>query len=100
MESELYFLTWEMMSTYSGALAMVFVLTQLTKTLPLIEKLPTQIWSYLVALAVMLPAQLFSGSGCTAADVVLVFFNAAVTALAANGGYDLMNRVTTSKTAK
>ena len=47
------FLTWDMLGTYSGTLGMVLILTQLTKTLPGIAKIPTQLYSYLLALVIM-----------------------------------------------
>ena len=47
------FLTWEMLGTYAGTLGMVLILTQLTKELSFIQRIPTQLYSYLVALVVM-----------------------------------------------
>ncbi|MBE6658054.1 MAG: hypothetical protein E7604_06370 [Ruminococcaceae bacterium] len=91
------FLTWEMLGSYSGTLGMVLILTQLTKALPGIVKIPTQLYSYLVALAVMLPTAIFSGrTGIP--DLVLLLFNAAVAALSANGGYDALVRAMQGKT--
>jgi hypothetical protein len=83
------FLTWEMLGTYSGTLGMVLILTQLTKGLPGIRRVPTQLYSYLIAVVVMVFAAIFSGK-IGIADFVLLFFNAAVVALSANGGYDAL----------
>ena len=47
------FVTWEMLATYAGALAMVLIVTQFTKNLSFIAKIPTQVWSYIVALLVL-----------------------------------------------
>ena len=74
------------MSTYAGALAMVLILTQLTKNAPGISRLPTQLWSFLLALLVLFPARYFAG-GMTLSDAALIPFNAALVSLAANGGY-------------
>lgn len=91
------FLTWEMLGTYSGTLGMVLILTQLTKGLPGIQRVPTQLYSYLMALIVMTVTAIFGGR-TAASDFVLLIFNAAVVALSANGGYDAMVRVIEGKT--
>lgn len=91
------FLTWEMLGTYSGTLGMVLILTQLTKGLPGIQRVPTQLYSYLIALIVMTVTAIFGGR-TAASDFVLLIFNAAVVALSANGGYDAMVRVMEGKT--
>lgn len=85
------FLTWDMLGTYSGTLGMVLILTQLTKTLPGIAKIPTQLYSYLLALVIMAVTAVFGGR-TTVSDMILLFFNAAVVALSANGGYDALVR--------
>ncbi len=86
-----------MLGTYAGTLGMVLILTQLTKELSFIQRIPTQLYSYLVALVVMTVTAVFGGR-TAAADLVLVFINAAVVALSANGGYDAMVRVVKGKT--
>ena len=91
------FLTWEMLGTYSGTLGMVLILTQLTKGLPGIQRVPTQLYSYLIALIVMTVTAIFGGR-TAASDFVLLIFNAAVVARSANGGYDAMVRVIEGKT--
>ena len=83
------FLTWEMLGTYSGTLGMVLIMTQLTKGLPGIRRVPTQLYSYLIAVVVMVFTAIFSGK-IGIADFVLLFFNAAVVALSANGGYNAL----------
>jgi len=85
------FVTWETLGSSTGALGMVLILTQLTKELPLIGRLPTQLWSYVLALLVLIPQMVFGGSP-DASGAVLLLFNAGVLALAANGGYDAIVR--------
>ena len=53
------FVTWELLGTYAGAMAMVGVVTQLTKDIKFISKIPTQLWSYILSVVVMLCASLF-----------------------------------------
>ncbi len=85
------FTTWSILGTYAGALAMVMILTQITKHVPFIQKLPTQIWSYAVALAVLLLALAFT-EGLTPESAALSLFNAAIVALGANGGFEAIAR--------
>ncbi len=85
------FLTWDMLGTFSGALAAVMIVTQLTKDIPGIRRIPTQLYSYFVALAVMAASAVFGGR-TSPADFVLLLINAAVVALSANGGYDAWMR--------
>jgi len=84
------FTTWANLATYGGALAMVLVLTQLTKGIT--KKIPTQLWSYILSLVVLLLATYFTGS-LTVESGVLVMFNAAIISLAANGGYEAVKRL-------
>lgn len=85
------FVNWNMLATYAGALAMVMIITQFTKGLKVIEKIPTQIWSYVVALAILYPAYFFTGQ-LTFETAALILFNAVIVALAANGGYEALNK--------
>ena len=50
------FVTWELLGTYAGAMAMVGVITQMTKNIKFVSKIPTQLWSYILALVVMYAA--------------------------------------------
>ena len=87
------FVTWAGLATHSGALAMVMLIVQFTKGISFIDKLPTQLWSYIVSLVVLYAANFFSGQ-LTLDNAALILFNAAIVALAANGGYDAIKRVT------
>lgn len=90
------FFDWGMLGTFAGAVMAVGVLTQLTKGIKWIEKIPTQIWSYALSLVVLVLAQVF-GTGISSQSAVLAIFNAAVVSLAANGGYEALNRATYGK---
>ena len=70
----------------------VGALTQLTKELPGIARIPTQLWSYILALCTLLAALTF-GPGFTAEGAVLAVFNAALVSLGANGGYSALERM-------
>ena len=83
------FITWTELATYTGALAMVIAITQLTKDIKFIKSIPTQLWSYVVSLIILYPAYFFTGQ-LTASNAILILFNSAVVALAANGGFDAL----------
>lgn len=87
------FFDWTILGTFAGATAAVAILTELTKNIPYIKNIPTQIWSYVLSLVVMICAQIFT-SGFDAGKIVLVLINAAMVALAANGGYEALKRIT------
>lgn len=86
------FVTWELLGTYAGAMAMVGVVTQLTKHIKFISAIPTQLWSYIIALVVMYAANFFLGQ-LTASNAVLILFNAGIVSLGANGGYEGISRI-------
>ena len=85
------FVNWGSLGTYGGALAMVMLLTQFTKGLPFARKVPTQIWSYILAFAVLTSSHVFT-AGLSAAVVGETVFNAVVVSLAANGGQSALTR--------
>ena len=86
------FFDWSMLGTYAGAVMAVGILTQITKGIKWVEKIPTQVWSYMLSFVVLILAQVF-GDGISWQSAVLAMFNAAVVSLAANGGYEALNRV-------
>lgn len=86
------FIEWTELATCTGALVMVLIITQLTKELKFIKSVPTQIWSYLITLAVLYPAYYFTGQ-LTASNAVLILFNSVIVALSANGGFDALTKV-------
>ena len=86
------FFDWNMLGTYAGAATAVGILTEITKNIPFIKKIPTLAWSYILALIVLLAAMIF-GEGFTAEAAGLAVFNAAVVSLASNGGYEAIQRV-------
>ncbi len=83
------FITWTELATYSGALTMVLIITQLTKGFKLIKSIPTQLWSYIVSLVILYTAYFFTEQ-LTASNAVLIVFHGATVALAANGGFEAL----------
>lgn len=83
---------WNLLGSCAGAAFAVALLTQLTKEIPGLRRIPTQLWSYLLALATLILARLFGG-GMDPSGAVLSIFNAALVSLAANGGYAAVERL-------
>ncbi len=86
------FFTWAMLGTYAGAVLATSLITQFFKEMSFIARIPTRVFSYFVALVVLLGAAYF---GCcwSLADGVLCLFNAVIVSLAANGGYDTVTGI-------
>lgn len=87
------FITWEILGTYAGSLAMVMILTQFVKDVSFLKKVPTQFLSYILALAVLYPAMFFTGQ-LTANIAVITLFNAIILSMAANGGFSAVMKAT------
>lgn len=81
------FFTWAALGTYAGATLCVGLITQFFKGVGFIDRLPTRVFSYIVAAVVLVAANLFAGS-LTPDTGVLCLINAFVVSLAANGAYD------------
>lgn len=89
------FFTWDNLGTYAGAAALVALITQLTKELRYINKIPTQVWSYILAVVILIASQIFTGT-LTGSSAALALANAVLVSLASNGGYSLITRVKTT----
>ncbi len=81
------FFTWATLGTYAGAVLAVALITELIKGISWLDKLPTRVVSYVVALVVLIAANAVAGT-LTWAAVGLCVVNAVVVALAANGAFD------------
>ena len=81
------FFTWAVLLTYAGATLATSLITQLIKGLGFIDKIPTRITSYAIALVVLLAATFFTG-GLTLEAGALCVINAVVVSLASNGAFD------------
>ena len=81
------FFTWTMLGTYAGAMLLTSLMTQLLKGVGFIDRIPTRIFSYVVALLVLLAATFFTGT-LTLESGALCVVNAVVVSLASNGAFD------------
>ena len=81
------FFTWSTLMTYAGATLATTLVTQLLKGIGFIDRIPTRIFSYVVALIILLAATFFTGA-LTWNAAALCVVNAVVVSLAANGAFD------------
>ena len=86
------FFTWDLLGTMAGAMFAVALLTEITKSIPGIKKIPTQIWSYILSVAVLIVSHAALGT-LTLQAAGLALINAAMVSLAANGGYAALERI-------
>lgn len=82
-----HFFTWGDLVTYGGAVMAVLIITEFTKDLPGIRKIPTRIWAYLVALVLLVPAAVFTADTIRAEDILLCLVNGVLVAMAAVGSF-------------
>ena len=81
------FFTWSDLITYGGAVMAVLIITEFTKELPGIRRIPTRLWAYLVSLTLMLAAVVFTADRVRAEDILLCFVNSVLVAMAAVGSF-------------
>lgn len=48
------FMTWETLLTYTTFVSTVFMVVEFTKELPIIKKIPTKFWSFLISLGLLI----------------------------------------------
>ena len=99
IEMDVNFFDWSYLGSFTGALVAVTLLTEMIKALPVVKRIPTQLVSWVLALVVLVLAQLFTGT-LDAQNVVLSVLNAAMVSLAANGGYAAVKRLFDSSVGK
>lgn len=86
------FFDWSILGTFTGSVFAVALLTEITKGIPGISKIPTQAWSYILAVVVLIGAKAFV-EDISVASVCLSVINAAMVSLAANGGHQALDRI-------
>lgn len=81
------FFTWADLASYAGATMAVLIITQFTKELPGIVKIPTRIWAYILSVVILVLGTVFTVSPITPSVILLCLINAVLVAMAAIGGY-------------
>ena len=78
------FFTWEVLLTFTGLTTVTYMVTEFTKGISLIKKIPTKYWSYLIALILLFAVNLVTGN-FKYEDIILYLLNAIPVSLSANG---------------
>ena len=81
------FFIWTDLMTYGGAVMAVLIITEFTKDLPGIRRIPTRLWAYLVALVLLVAAAVFTADRIRVEDILLCFVNGILVAMAAVGSF-------------
>lgn len=89
------FFSWATLATYAGAVLFATLVTQFVKKITWLQKVPTQVICYVVAVIGLLAGTYFSGA-LTINAVALCFVNGLVVTVAANGTYDNITVTTLS----
>ena len=80
------FITWEILREYVSFVAIVFMVVEFTKELPMIRKIPTKYFSAIVAFLMILIVNV-QGLEFKAWDIVLYVLSAISISLGSNGLY-------------
>lgn len=93
------FVTWDIIGTYAGAVMVVGLITQLLKYFPIVEKIPTQLLSYLLSFVILTASQLALNT-FSLASLGLNIINAVLVSLASNGAYTAMSDIIANQEAR
>lgn len=78
------FITWEMLVGYTTFVGIVYMVVEFTKTLPLINKIPTKYWSAIVSFVLMLITNIVLNT-FEVQDIILYILSSISISLGANG---------------
>lgn len=78
------FMTWETLKTYTTFVATVYMVVEFTKGLPLIKKIPTRYWSFLISLGLLITVNAVMNE-FKWVDIVLYALSAVSISLGSNG---------------
>lgn len=85
------FLTWDVLKDYVSFVGIVFSIVAFTKQAPLIKRIPTRLWSFIVTIILLLLVNLHN-STFVYWDIVLYIINAILISSSANGIADANNK--------
>ena len=78
------FLTWEVLTTYSSFVAIVFMVVEFTKELKFIKKIPTKYWSFIISSILLTSTNLAMGT-FVPKDILLYLLTSVSISLGSNG---------------
>ena len=85
------FFDWAMLGSFAGAVTATTIITQFIKNA--LQKIPTQIVSYLVALLVLAVSMVATGGASDWTGWALVPLNAILVSVSANGTFSVVTRI-------
>lgn len=89
------FMTWETLKTYTTFVATVYMVVEFTKGLPLIKKIPTRYWSFLISLGLLITVNAVMNE-FKWVDIVLYALSAVSISLGSNGLSDFNKKASDS----
>lgn len=87
------FITWKLLLTVSGLLGATYMVTEFTKGIKFIDKIPTRYWSFIVSFIITIAANI-AVKQFAFTDLVLYALNSISISLGANGLYDFGDKTT------
>ena len=78
------FITWDILSSYTTFVSIVYMVVEFTKELKFIKKIPTKYFSFIVSFILLLLANIVNNSFCRV-DIVFYILTAISISLGANG---------------
>lgn len=85
------FITWEILATYTSFITIVFMVVEFTKELPLIKKIPTKYWSFIISFILLTIVNLVSNT-FKPVDLIIYALSAISISLGANGLSNFSNK--------
>ena len=85
------FITKNFISSFAGALVAVELIVFITKNFPLIKKIPTKFYTFILAIIHLIIIKIFGGNiEINIQEIYLLFINSLLIVLALCGGYDTL----------
>jgi hypothetical protein len=78
------FMTWETLLTYTTFVSTIFMVVEFTKELPIIKKIPTKYWSFLISLGLLIVVNIVMNN-FKWEDIVLYALSSMAISLGSNG---------------
>lgn len=78
------FMTWETLLTYTSFVSTIYMVVEFTKELPIIKKIPTKYWSFLISLGLLVVVNVVM-KDFKWEDIVLYALSSMAISLGSNG---------------
>ena len=78
------FMTWETLLTYTSFVSTIYMVVEFTKELPIIKKIPTKYWSFLISLGLLIVVNVVM-KDFRWEDIVLYALSSMAISLGSNG---------------